>query len=444
MKRPFRCDFLSSASSLFVGISFLFASQALSASEVFDLGKDKTLKINIFTQIQAGASQESLTALQQDSVDKGLGTRHWLRQLQIRRARLAVDAAISKNTTAHFETDVTGVIGSLGGSVREKPTKNGFVDNGGATANINVLEYWIQHQFSNELIIMAGLHLDGLSRNFLLSSSKTMALNAGTFEVGPTNNPLQGEGGRDIGVSARGYLLADRLEYRASVFSGRNFDQYSPLRTTFRLNYNFLDVEKGYTYRGTTLGQNQILAVSGGVDAQGSYFGYSGDVFADISLDKGTFLTGYASYQSLDGGTATSSKSLTRFIPKQNIFYSEVGVYFADLKLQPYVKYETQVMNGSAAQYGLPETASDAQLDYLRKVGTSYSYPGAATAFNVAGTGTRLGAGVNYFFTGFNANLKFLWEQVGRYRAALPTQPAFTADKETWNEFTLQLQFLLI
>ena len=43
------------------------------------------------------------------------------------------------------------------------------------------------------------------------------------------------------------FLFKERLEYRVSIFAGRNIDAIGPLRITGRFAYNFLDTEKGFS-----------------------------------------------------------------------------------------------------------------------------------------------------------------------------------------------------
>ncbi len=254
-----------------------------------------------------------------------------------------------------------------------------------------------------------------------------------------------------MGVTFKGYLADERLEYRAGIYSGRNFDLQSPLRMTFRLNYEFLDTEKGYTYPGSTLGKGKVLALSGGVDAQGSYIGTSWDVFFDHPLSDAGSVTGYVALSLLNGGASDNPKTLTKFIPTQSILYSELGYYFKDLNLQPYLKYETQIMNGTALQYGGQDAApnganfiSPIKQDYYRKIGSSFTLPDG-TKYVVVGTSSRFGVGLNYYPEGYNFSMKFLWEYVSRYRDVLQSNSAFGADVQSisTHECTLQLQWFL-
>ncbi len=397
------------------------------------LNDETFFRFGFISQVQANVLQESLTNAQQTAVDAGTDTRHWIRQFQVRRLRLILGGTIAKNTTLFFDTDITPAIGSLAGGVRSGTTKNGFNDAGSGTANIFVQDLYLQHTFAPEFSLLAGMMLDGISRNGLQSMFTLMALNYGAYSFSSVNvGGLQNAVGRDVGFMARGFLADERLEYRLGVFEGRNFAQYSPLRTTLRLNYNFLDREKGYFYTGTFLGKGQTLAVGGGVDMQGGYVGFAGDVFADVPVGDIGSVTANISFMQHDGGSDTSGSGFGKIIPKQTILFGEVGLYLKESKLMPYLKYETQVIGSTPAQMGVADNA--ANLDYLRSVG----YPAGGRTF--PGTTSRLGVGINYFFQGHNSSLKLLWESVTRNRLVTAGQ---TYESASNNEFTLQWQWYL-
>lgn len=426
-------------------IFFIVGSfSAVFAQAIIKTGEDSFFRLGAVSQFQMQAVQESLTA-KQDSAGEA---QHWQHQMQIRRCRIVLEGSFPK-TVFHFEMDVANAIGSLVAGT--SPVKNGFANGGGGTANLNILDLWVEHTFAPEFMIIAGLQLDGLTRNYLLSLPRFMALNFGAFEIAPTGTPLQNNGGRDVGITFKGYLADDRLEYRAGVYTGRSFDLQSPLHTVLRLNYEFLDKEKVYAYAGSTLGKGKVLAISGGVDAQGSYLGASGDIFFDHPLGDVGSLTAYAALSLLNGGNTDNAKSLTKFIPTQSIVYSELGYYFKDVKLQPYLKYEAEIMNGTAIQYGGQDATasgtnyiSSAKLDYLRKIGSTVILPDNSR-FAVPGTGSRFGIGLNYYPNGYNLTLKLLWENVSHYRDVLQSSPDFGAAAQlvSTNEITFQLQWFL-
>ncbi len=362
------------------------------------------MKVGLLSQFQAQALQEQTTAQQDNDASY---SRHWQRQLYIRRLRVLVGGNLTKNTSFFFESDATN-IGRVG--------TNGSKTNG---VSMYVQDAQIQHTFMPELSFVAGLHLVGISRNGLQGATTLMGINYGTYQF-ISSTPLDNSVGRDLGVTARGFLADERLEYRAGVYSGRNVNQYSPLRGAARLQYCFLDREKGFFYTGTTLGKGRMVNVGAGVDMQGTFRGYSADAFVDLPVSELGSITVSASVGALNGGGSdVDSSAFTGLVPQQSIVFFEAGFLFKDLNLQPYLKYESQSVRASVMkQVG----ATAATLDYQ----------------NMLRSGDRFGLGVNYFLNAHGANVKFLYEIVGRHRAS---RTAGVAERVTNGEATLQVQF---
>lgn len=366
-----------------------------------------TLKVGALAQVQTFGGQEQTTAAQ--DADPNYHS-HWQRQLYVRRLRVLVGGNISRATSVFFESDAPNI---------GKVSANGAKLSG---VSMYVQDAYVQHVFCPEAGLVAGLQLVGITRNSLQSAASLMALNYGTYSFVQTG-PLDNSVGRDLGFNARGFLLDERLEYRAGAFSGKNLNMYSPLRYTVRVNYDFLDREKGFFYTGTTLGKGQILAVGGGVDLQGSYGGYAIDAMADMPLFDAGSATISASFSHLDGGgSATDSTFFTGQIPRQNILFAEAGYFLGQWGLQPFVKYEAQIV--------------DAQV--WKQVGATS--PASLDLQNKLRTGRRYGGGLNYYLNGHGASFKVLYEHVLRNRLAL--------DKTSWepagsNELSFQVQYFV-
>lgn len=362
------------------------------------------LKVGLLSQFQAQALQEQ-TTYQQDN-DPGY-SRHWQRQLYIRRLRVLVGGNLTKNTSFFFESDATN-IGRVG--------TNGSKTNG---VSMYVQDAQVQHTFMPELSFIVGLHLVGISRNGLQGATSLMGINYGSYQF-ISSTPLDNSVGRDLGLTARGFLADERLEYRAGVYSGRNVNQYSPMRSAVRLQYCFLDREKGFFYTGTTLGKGRMVNVGAGVDMQGTYRGYSADAFIDLPVSELGSITVSASAGAFNGGGSdVDSSAFTGLVPNQSIVFVEAGFLFKELNLQPYLKYESQSVRASVLkQVG----ATPATLDYQ----------------NMVRSGDRLGLGVNYFLNAHGASVKFMYEIVGRHRAS---STAGRAERVTNGEATLQVQF---
>ncbi len=362
------------------------------------------IKVGLLSQFQGQALQEQ-TTVQQDN-DPAYN-RHWQRQLYIRRLRVLVGGNLTKNTSFFFESDATN-IGKVG--------TNGSKTNG---VSMYVQDAQVQHTFMPELSFIAGLHLVGISRNSLQGATTLMGINYGTYSF-VTSTPLDNSVGRDLGLSARGFLADERLEYRAGLYSGRNVNQYSPLRSAIRLQYCFLDREKGFFYTGSTLGKGRMVNLGAGIDMQGTYRGISADAFVDLPVSELGSLTVSASAGSFDGGgTDQDSSAFTALVPRQSILFFEAGFLFRDANLQPYLKYESQSVRATVLkQVG----ASAATLDYR----------------NQLLSGDRFGFGLNYFINGHGASVKAMYEIVGRYRASAASG---VAERVTNGEATLQVQF---
>jgi hypothetical protein len=363
------------------------------------------IKVGTLAQVQTLGAEEQTTSAQ--DADPNYHS-HWQRQLYVRRLRVLVGGNISRATSLFFESDAPNI---------GKVSANGAKLSG---VSMYVQDAYVQHTFCPELSVVAGLQLVGITRNSLQSAASLMAMNYGTYSF-MQNGPLDNSVGRDVGFNARGFLLDERLEYRVGGFSGKNLNVYSPLRYTVRLNYDFLDREKGFFYTGTTLGKGQLLALGGGLDLQGSYAGYAVDAMADLPFPGPGSVTVSASFSHLDGGgTDADSTFFTGQIPRQNLLFAEAGYLLGAWGLQPYLKYEAQIV--------------DARV--RKQVGATS--PELLSLQNKLRTGHRYGGGVNFYLNGHGATFKLLYEHVVRNR--------LTLDKKNWesagsNELSFQVQY---
>ncbi len=376
-----------------------------------------SVQFGAFLQMQGVFTQDRP---QSPLLDNGRG---WGTQLQIWRARLMAGAKLTEKTSVFMQTEILSPIG--------------FVD---STKSIQdpkliILDAQVEHKVSDNFLIYAGMQLTGVNRQGMQSPVTLMGLEFGWYQYPYNlfqNQALQNNFGRDLGVSFRSYVFEERLEIRGGVFRGRATSKYSNLRANLRLNYNFLDVEKEHYYSGTNLGQKEIFAVGAGIDIQDDYFNIAGDVFADVTVGEGA-LTAHAGYMYLSGGNnTTNAKSFTPLVPNQSIIFGEVGYYFPNSKLQPYIKYEAQNMNVSDTQYLLnPNRVAN------------NSFPINATSqskgsFNTVFSESRIGGGLNYYINDFNCNLKLQYEQIfyGRFNG-------LTTETKSGGEVKLQLTCFL-
>ncbi|TAH30817.1 MAG: hypothetical protein EAZ06_01940 [Cytophagales bacterium] len=362
-----------------------------------------SVQFGTFLQMQGVFTQDRP---QSPLLDDG---RRWGTQLQIWRARLMAGAQLTRKTSVFMQTEILSPIGFVDSTKRIQEPK------------LIILDAQVEHKISDNFLVYAGMQLTGINRQGIQSPVTLMGLEFGWYQYPYNlfqNQALQNNFGRDLGVSFRGYAFDERLEIRGGVFRGRAVDKYSNLRGNLRLNYNFLDVEKEHYYSGTNLGEKEILAVGAGVDVQDDYLSVAGDVFADVTVGNGA-LTAQLGYMYLSGGGNTkNTKSFTPLVPNQNILFGELGYYFSDLKIQPYIKYEAQNMNISETQYLVNENRR-----------TNPNFPNvvngeARSNFNTIYSESRIGGGINYYISDFNCNLKLQYEQIfyGRFNQANRTE----------------------
>ncbi|MEP7132076.1 MAG: porin, partial [Acidobacteriota bacterium] len=163
----------------------------------------------------------------------------------LRRVRLIVAGQIAPTVSFFLQTE-NQRLGNAG-TGNTTPTKSLST---GLLVQDAFAEWKLQGDF---LMLDAGLFYVPQSRNVLTGTSSTLALDGATF-LQQQNAVTASNGGRDVGLALKGYLLRDRLEYRAGVFDGQRApgpgtsgSRDAP-RFAGRLQYDFLEPEKGYTY----------------------------------------------------------------------------------------------------------------------------------------------------------------------------------------------------
>jgi hypothetical protein len=258
----------------------------------------------------------------------------------IRRIRFLVVATLSPNVTAFYQTEDSRL--GNAGLTGTKSLTTGFQSQ-------DALVEW--RLAKDKIMIDAGLFYTPQSRSVLTGSPSALTFDIPSF--GQQQGSVTGSSaGRDIGFALKGYLLEDRLEYRAGVFEGQRrgaaaapgsgaSSRNSP-RAAARLQYDFLDKEKGYTYVGTNRGGKSILAVGAWGDTQGDYRAYGFDVFADIPIGKNA-VTAETDYLLYDGGKQFQQVVggvVVPLLPREEALFAEAGFYFDTIKLQPFLRYE--------------------------------------------------------------------------------------------------------
>ncbi len=300
----------------------------------------------------------------------------YTQNLYLRRARLMAGGEIGNDITFFIQTDSPNL-----GKTPKSPT-----------AGFMLQDAFLEWKASTPLRIDGGLFVVPLSRNSLQStvSYYTVDLSALTTI---NNSATQSAALRDLGFGARGFFLKNKLQYRFGVFQGeRDSDGRNALRTSGYVQYDVRDAEIGYTFVGTALGTQKILAIDAGFDAQGSYHAESANIAIDQPVLNGDELGGQFQFFHYDGGEKFTA------IHQQNDWFVEAAYYSHRIKLQPFGKFEEQ--NFVAA---------------------------ADSADNIH----RAAGGINYYI--HSQNLKWTMQ----FARALPPSGSKLRDS---NEITMQLQ----
>ncbi len=327
------------------------------------------IKVNDDTFFKLGLLLQTQADALQDPATGG-----YAQNVFVRRVRFLVGGQIAKNVSFFIETDSPNL-----GKSMSTGTKNN-------QPSLYLQDAYVELKVNDKLAIDAGLMLPSVSRNGLQSAATLLPIDYGAYTFA-FNSATQGNVGRDTGVQAKGYFLGKKLEYRAGVFQGMRDQQDRELRFIGRVQYNFLEPETGFFYTGTYLGKKKVLAVGAGIDRQHQYEGYAFDVFFDYPV-KGGALTTQLDHIRYDGG------NFLRSLPDQKITHFEAGYLIGKTRFMPVVSV------------------------------TSCDYTDASRWDEV-----RYAAGLNYFLSGHNTNVKALYQRIDRDQTREVSQ------------FTIQIQF---
>jgi hypothetical protein len=360
------------------------------------------VKVNDVVNFRLGIQLQAWADWLQDPNSEG-----YSQNFLIRRIRFILAGQLAKNLSIFYQTDEprAGNAGTNG----DKNICSGTAASCPATGFITQDAYAEWKLAGDALMLDGGLFLVPTSRNGLTSTQSFLAYDIGTWAL-QGNGIEKGNGGRDYGFGLKGYVADDRLEYRLAAFDGNRNPTtpqpapYGPAagsrnsaRIAGRVQYDFLDVEKGYVYAGTNRGTRKILALGGWGDGQGDYKAYGGDVFFDYPLVGKDALTAEFDYNHFEGGAKNPS------LLKQNDVYTTAGWYFDAVKLQPFISY--QKLN---------------QTDDSKPPGDQ----------------ERLSGGLNWYISNQNLKLSFLYEHI------VPKNKPATARIKNTSHFSMQLQAL--
>ncbi|MBK8597133.1 MAG: hypothetical protein IPP07_21300 [Holophagales bacterium] len=340
-------------------LALFLPAGSVSAQAVIKVNDDVNFKFGLLLQGQADWTQNAVNE-------------SYAQNLFLRRARLIVGGQIAKNVTFFFETDSPNLGKVVGG------TK--------VTTGMIVQDAFVSWKLSDAFTLDGGLILTGIAHNSLQSAASLVSIDYGPHSFlfsGPEQNVV----GRDTGFQVRGYPAKKKLEYRVGIWQGnRDAASRNALRTTARLQYNFLEADTGFFYTGSSLGKKKIFAIGGGVDVQKDYKSYALDAYVDHPVGAGA-VSGQVDWIRYDGGSFLSS------LPKQDVIFGEVGYYLPKAKVMPF-----------------------------------FSVSSKDVASTDAGDETRWSVGLGYMAVGHNLNLKAAYGKV---------DPKVG---KSANQFTIQLQ----
>ncbi len=314
-----------------------------------------------------------LGQVQADTIDNPDGSGN-TNNLFVRRFRILVGGQVAKNVTFFVETDAPNLGRTLPQGKNIQPS-------------VILQDAFATFKAANQFMLDAGLMFVPFSHNSLQSAATLLPIDYGAYTFSQST-PTQSTTGRDTGLQARGYVLAEHLEYRVGVFQGRR-DPLSnnSFRWAGRVQLDLLDPEMGsFFYSGTYLGKKRVLAVGAALDRQGSYHGYAADAFLDHPAGPGS-VTAQINYTRFNGSTTLTT------LPLQNDLLVEAGYLFAPAKLTPFVQWVRRNVSNTSL-----------------------------------GDETRTSVGASYWWAGHNANIKAAYTRVA------------PASGFRQNEFTLQLQ----
>jgi hypothetical protein len=318
-------------------------------------GAQASIKVGEDVTIRFGTLLQGWGDWTQDPVSEG-----YAQNLYLRRARLLVGGQLAKNITFFIETDNP----NLGRA--PKALGSGFI----------LQDALAEVKLSDPLTISAGLMFVPFCRNCIQSAATLLSLDYSSFAFLATP-ATQSSVGRDIGFQAKGYFNGNRIEYRVGAFQGfRAAGSRNPLRGVGRLQINLFEPETpGIFYTGTYLGTKRVLAIGGGFDMQAgpgdNYKAWTIDAFLDHPIGDSVSVTAQVDFFAYDGGQTFPT------VAEQTAIFAEAGLYFKPARLMPFVKFETQNFDAAAAN-------------------------------DIA----RYQAGITYYISGHNANLKVAYSRL--------------------------------
>lgn len=356
------------------------------------------LKVSDSINFRFGAVVQPTYEALQDPNSEGYSQNFYLR-----RARFSILGTMPAGVSVFFQTDDPRVGNAA--STGAKAVTTGF----------QIQDFYVQWAFAGKAAaLQMGLFLVPTLRQTLTSVATFLSLDLPTWGQ-QEGTVMEQTGGRDYGVGLNGAVLDSHLSYRVGAFSGYRAPtgpaqapplgpeagSRNPLRFAGRLMYDVFDSEYGYSYSGTYLGKQKVLAFAVFGDGQGDYQSYGGDAFFNWPIEIGT-VTAEADYRKIHRNSFVYSVNGTpTTLPGQYTVFGTAGVYIAEAKLQPFGRYEILRFSDVA---------------------------------NEGKNQDRFGAGLNFYILGQNAKITPYYERV------IPKVQPATAQIKDFNRFVCQFQ----
>lgn len=237
--------------------------------------------------------------------------------LFLRRFRLIAGGKINSKLSFFVESDAA----NLGKQAAD----------GTRTKEFYLQDAYLTYAFRPEFQLDGGMLLVPVSHNSQQSGASLLPVDYGPYSF-LSSDPAHCKVGRDYGLEARGYIRK-HFEYRLGAFRGhRDSDASFPFRYAGRLVWYPFDVDSGFFYTGTTVGQKRIFALGTSFDRQGHYSSNAVDLFIDQPLKGGGAVTLQADYIRYNG------RETFPMLPQQNAWIVEGSYYIRAVKLGPYIQ----------------------------------------------------------------------------------------------------------
>ena len=212
-----------------------------------------------------------------------------------------------------------------------------------ATPPTILQDAFVTYVIRPELQIDGGLMLVPLSYNGGQSAASLLPVAYGPYTF-VASAPTHSRTGRDQGISARGYLLRNHLEYRVGTFRGaaKHVDGM-PLRYAGRVVWYPAGAPTGYFYPGTQHGKRTLVGVGASADRQQNYRAFGADAFAEWKADAGNVVTVQGDVTHYDGSTTFPQ------LPRQMTWLAEGGYLVSRWHAGPWAQVARQDVLAPAA-----------------------------------------------------------------------------------------------